>query len=112
VLNKQLDPAYPASLSTATVTDLLRGRLGWHGPVVSDDMQAAAITERYGAAEAAALALQAGVDLLVFANQQVYNPRVVEETVDTILNLVRTGRLTEDRVDQSVARVDSLRPKR
>ncbi|MFG2053257.1 glycoside hydrolase family 3 protein [Micromonospora sp. NPDC048930] len=112
VLNKQLDPAYPASLSTATVTDLLRGRLGWRGPVVSDDMQAVAITDRYGAAEAVALALQAGLDLLVFANQQVYDPRVVDETVDTIVKLVRTGRLTEDRIDQSVARVDSLRPKR
>ncbi|MFE9692340.1 glycoside hydrolase family 3 N-terminal domain-containing protein [Micromonospora sp. NPDC005806] len=112
VLNKQLDPTYPASLSAATVTDLLRGRLGWHGPVVSDDMQAVAITERYGAAEAVALALQAGLDLLVFANQQVYDQRVVEETVDTIVNLVRTGRVGEDRIDQSVARVDSLRPKR
>ncbi|MEU1237507.1 glycoside hydrolase family 3 N-terminal domain-containing protein [Micromonospora aurantiaca] len=112
VLNKQLDPAYPASLSAATVTDLLRGRLGWRGPVVSDDMQAVAITDRYGAAEAVALALQAGLDLLVFANQQVHNERVVEETVDTITNLVRAGRITEDRIDQSVARVDSLRPKR
>ncbi|WP_433319863.1 glycoside hydrolase family 3 N-terminal domain-containing protein [Micromonospora chersina] len=112
LLNKQLDPAYPASLSSATVTDLLRGRLGWHGPVVSDDMQAVAITDRYGAAEAVALALQAGLDLLVFANQQVYNPKVVEETVDTIMNLVRTGRVSENRIDQSVARVDSLRPKR
>ncbi|MGR6319075.1 glycoside hydrolase family 3 N-terminal domain-containing protein [Micromonospora soli] len=112
VLNRQLDPAYPASLSTATVTDLLRGRLGWRGPVVSDDMQAVAITDRYGAAAAVALALQAGLDLLVFANQQVYNPRVVDETVDTIMGLVRTGRISEDRIDQSVTRVDSLRPKR
>ena len=94
------------------MTDLLRGRLGWHGPVVSDDMQAVAITDRYGAAEAVALALQAGLDLLVFANQQVYNQRVVEETIGTITNLVRAGRITEDRIDQSVARVDFLRPKR
>lgn len=112
VLNKQLDPAYPASLSAATVTGLLRGRLGWHGPVVSDDMQAVAITDRYGAGEAVALALQAGLDLLVFANQQVYHPRVVEETIDTIMNLIRSGRISEDRIDQSVVRVDSLRPKR
>ncbi|MFR9776997.1 glycoside hydrolase family 3 N-terminal domain-containing protein [Micromonospora sp. MS34] len=112
VLNRQLDPAYPASLSTATVTGLLRGRLGWRGPVVSDDMQAVAITRRYGDAEAVALALQAGLDLLVFANQQVYEPRIVEQTVDTIADLVRTGRLTEERIEQSVARVDSLRPKR
>jgi beta-N-acetylhexosaminidase len=35
---------------------------------------------------------------------------VVDETVDTVLGLVRTGRLTEAQIDQSVARVDSLRP--
>jgi len=112
ILNRNLDPNNPASLSTATVTGLLRGRLGWRGPVVSDDMQAAAITRRYSAADAVGLALQAGLDLLVFANQQVYNPQVVEQTIDTIVNLVRSGQLGENRIDESVARVDTLRPKR
>ncbi|NJP34539.1 glycoside hydrolase family 3 [Micromonospora sp. HSS6-12] len=112
VLNRQLDATYPASLSPAVVTDLLRGRLGWQGPVVSDDMQAVAITRRYGSEEAVGLALRAGLDLLVFANQQVYDPDVVDKTLDTVVGLVRSGRLTEARIDQSVARVDTLRPKR
>ncbi|RKN51252.1 glycoside hydrolase family 3 [Micromonospora endolithica] len=112
VLNRQLDPTYPASLSRAVVTDLLRGRLGWQGPVVSDDMQAVAITRRHGSSEAVALGLQAGLDLLVFANQQVYDPDIVNKTLDTVVGLIRSGRLTEARIDQSVARVDTLRPKR
>ncbi|HEX5997409.1 MAG TPA: glycoside hydrolase family 3 N-terminal domain-containing protein [Jiangellales bacterium] len=111
VLNRQLDPMFPASLSSRTVTGLLRGQLGWQGPVVSDDMQAMAITRRYGAAEAVALAVQAGLDLLVFANQQVYNPNIVDQTIDTVIDLVRSGRLTAARIDESVARVDTLRPK-
>ncbi|MBE1491449.1 glycoside hydrolase family 3 N-terminal domain-containing protein [Plantactinospora soyae] len=112
LLNKQLDPSRPASLSPAIVTDLLRGRLGWKGAVVSDDMQAVAISSKYGRDEAVAMALEAGVDVLVFANQQVYDPKIVDETVDNVVNLVRKGRLTEARIDQSVARVDALRPKR
>ncbi|MCG5466607.1 glycoside hydrolase family 3 [Micromonospora sp. MED01] len=112
VLNTRLDPDRPASLSRPIVTDLLRGELGWQGPVVSDDMQAVAITRRYGSAEAAHLALQAGVDLLVFANQQVYEPDVFDKTLDTVVALVRRGQLTETHIDQSVARVDALRPKR
>ncbi|WBB67607.1 glycoside hydrolase family 3 N-terminal domain-containing protein [Micromonospora sp. WMMD812] len=112
VLNKQLDPDRPASLSQAVVTNLLRGDLGWQGPVVTDDMQAVAITRRFGSAEAVHLALQAGVDLLVFANQQVYDPNVVDKTLDTVVSLIRRGQLTEARIDQSVDRVDSLRPKR
>ena len=111
VLNKQLDPSRPASLSPAVVTDLLRGRLGFNGPAVSDDMQAVAISRAFGRDEAIAMAMQAGLDLLVFGNQQVYDTKIVDETLDTVVNLVRQGRLTEARIDQSVARVDTLRPK-
>ena len=112
LLNRQLDPNRPASLSPAVVNDLLRGKLGWKGPTISDDMQAAAITRRYRRDEATALAFEAGLDLLVFANQQVYDTKIVDETLDTVVDLVRRGRLTEARIDQSVARVDTIRPKR
>ncbi|MDG4824748.1 glycoside hydrolase family 3 N-terminal domain-containing protein [Asanoa sp. WMMD1127] len=112
LLNRQLDPTLPASLSRAVVTDLLRGQLGFTGPTVSDDMQAAAILNRYGQNEAVALGLAAGLDLLVFANQQVYNPNIVEETLDNVVNLVRDGRITQAQIDQAVARVDTLRPPR
>ncbi|GAA1889994.1 glycoside hydrolase family 3 protein [Asanoa iriomotensis] len=112
LLNRQLDPSRPASLSRAVVTDLLRGQLGWQGPIVSDDMQAAAITRQYGRDQSVALGLEAGLDLLVFANQQVYDPNIVDETLDNVVNLVRDGRLTEAQIDQAVARVDTLRPPR
>jgi beta-N-acetylhexosaminidase len=111
LVNRQLDPDRPASLSPKVVTDLLRGQLGWQGPVVSDDMQAVAITSQYRVQEAVALAVQAGVDLLVFANQQVYDPNVVEQTVNTVVGMVREGRVNQARIDESVARVDTLRPK-
>jgi beta-N-acetylhexosaminidase len=110
LLNRNLDPSRPMSLSHAVVHDLLRGKLKFAGPVVSDDMQAVAITSKYGAAEAAILAMQAGVDLLVYANQQVYDPKIVDKTVDTVFKLVRAGRLSEAQIDQSVARVTTLRP--
>jgi beta-N-acetylhexosaminidase len=110
LLNKKLDPNLPASLSPAIVTGLLRGQLGWKGPVVSDDMQATAILSQFGQNEAVTLGLKAGLDLLVFANQQVYNPNIVDETLDNVVNQIRTGGLTEARIDQSVARVDTLRP--
>jgi beta-N-acetylhexosaminidase len=111
LLNTQLDPDRPASLSKAVVTDLLRGKLGFRGPVVSDDMQAAAITAKFGPNDAVAMALEAGVDLLVFANQQVYDANIVQSTVDNVVGLVRQGHLTQAQIDQAVSRVDSLRPK-
>jgi beta-N-acetylhexosaminidase len=110
LLNRQLDPTLPASLSPKVVTDLLRGQLGFRGPVVSDDMQAVAITSKYGRADATIRALEAGVDLLVFANQQQYDQNIFDETVTTVADAVHSGRITEARIDQSVARVDTVRP--
>ena len=74
VVNGQLDAKRPASLSKEVVPDLLRGELGWDGVVVTDDLQAKAIQAAFGADEAVLLALEAGNDLLLLANQQVYEP--------------------------------------
>lgn len=109
LLNTQLDPSKPMSLSRKVVTDLLRGELGFRGPAVSDDMQAAGITGKYGSAEAFTLAIQAGLDLLVYANQQVYDPAIVEKTLDTAVQRVKSGELTMEQIDAAAARVDALR---
>lgn len=107
VVNGQLDKDRPASLSTATVTDLLRGDIGWQGVVVTDDLQAAAITAAFGADEAVLLALEAGNDLLLFANQQVYDPKIVSRVVAVIAGAVAAGRIAETRIDEAYARVQS-----
>ena len=115
IVNGQLDPDYPAVLSRATVTGVLRTQLGWKGVVISDDLQAPAITKVYGpdkavtlAGEAVALAIEAGVDLLLFANQQVYDPEIVEHVIAIVLDHVVSGRITEARLDESVARIEGL----
>jgi beta-N-acetylhexosaminidase len=110
LLNRQLDPTYPASLSHSVVTGLLRGKLGYKGAVVSDDMQAVAITSKYGRAEATTLAVEAGVDLLVYANQEQYDQNIVSETVDTVVGLVQSGHVSVAAIDAAVARVDAIRP--
>lgn len=108
IINGRYDPDRPASLSRPTVTGLLRGQLGWDGVVISDDLQAPAITQAFGADEAVALALEAGVDLLLFANQQVYDADIVRRVIDTIMGFVASGRITEDRLNESVARIEGL----
>lgn len=109
-LHRQLDPDRPVSLSPAVVRDLLRTELGWKGTVVSDDMQAVAISTRYSRDEAVALAVEAGVDMLTFANQAIYDTTVVEGTVNTVLDMVSSGRISQAQIDESAARVDALRP--
>ncbi|MCC6619136.1 MAG: glycoside hydrolase family 3, partial [Chloroflexi bacterium] len=100
---------HPATLSRPTITGILRDQLGWQGPIISDDLQMGAIRDAYGYAEAVALAIQAGVDLLLIANQVTYEPNIVRDTIDLVEGLVRDGRISEDRVRASVQRVATLR---
>jgi beta-N-acetylhexosaminidase len=109
IVNRTLDPSgAPASLSAPIIDVLLRGRYGWTGAVVTDDLGAVAITSRYKQAEAVARAIEAGNDLLIFANQATYVPDLAARTVDTIDGLVSSGRITEARIDASIARLDGL----
>jgi beta-N-acetylhexosaminidase len=105
VVNRTLDAAHPASLSRAVVTDLLREELGWTGPIVTDDLQAVAITQRFGRDEAVLLALEAGNDLLLFANQGVYVPGVAARVVEVVLHAIESGRLSENALRASWRRV-------
>jgi beta-N-acetylhexosaminidase len=108
MVNDTMDPGVPASLSAATVDGLLRGRLGWTGAVITDDLGAEAIASRYEQSEAVALAIEAGNDMLLFANQTVYVPDLAAQLVDTIVELVTSGRISETRIDESIERVDVL----
>ncbi len=109
VFNAALDADHPATLSRPTVTGLLRDRIGFDGPVISDDLQMGAIRDAYGRDEAVALALEAGVDLLLIGNQLAYEPDAVVHTIDLVERLVRDGRINEERIDASVERIDRLR---
>jgi Beta-glucosidase-related glycosidases len=107
-VNGQIDPSAPASLSHATVTDLLRVRLGWDGVVVTDDLGAAAITQAFGFEDAIGLALNAGNDLLLFANQHDYDPGLATKVIDVVERLVGAGRVAEARIDEAGDRVRRL----
>jgi beta-N-acetylhexosaminidase len=109
IVNRTLDPdGVPASLSAPMIEGWLRGRLGWMGAVVTDDLGAVAITSRFNQADTVARALGAGNDLLVFANQATYVPDLAARLIDRIAALVAAGRVTEARIDASIARLDRL----
>lgn len=108
IVNDELDPGVPASLSAATVDGLLRDQLGWTGVVVTDDLGAEAIVGRYARDEAIALAIEAGNDLLLFANQTIYVTDLATQLIDAIVGHVESGRIAESRIDTSIARLDRL----
>src|SRR5215475_1843855 len=69
VLYHALDPKLPATLSHDIVTGLLRKELDYHGVVFSDDMDMKAISDHYGVAEAVALCVRAGIDVMLFCHE-------------------------------------------
>jgi beta-N-acetylhexosaminidase len=109
VFNATLDPDSPATLSRATITGILRQQLGFDGPVISDDLQMGAIRDEYGYEEAVALAIEAGVDILTIANQQVFEADIVRRTIDIVAGHVASGRIGEERIDEAYRRIRELK---
>lgn len=91
----------PATLSRTVITSLLRDQLGFEGVVVTDALMMGAIAGNYGNVQAALGALDAGADILLM-------PSDIEETIGGLRDAVDQGRLTEQRIDESLARIDEL----
>ncbi len=88
----------PATFSKAIVTDLLRNEMGFQGLVVTDAMNMGAIIDHYDPDEAAVLAIQAGVDLILM-------PADLDQAFQGIRKAVENGDLSEERIDESVLRI-------
>lgn len=110
VFNRHLDKRYPASLSYATITKLLRWKLGYHGVVITDDLQMGAISKKYGLKQTLKLAINAGVDILLIGNQ--LDPTKILSTkilVNTIVSLVKRGEVKEESIDKAFKRIQLLK---
>ncbi len=107
VLFTDVDSERPATLSKAFLTDLLRNRMGFCGVAVTDCMEMQAVKALYGSGEAAVMAIEAGCDLMTVSHTY----EAAEEVVMAIENAVETGRISEERIDLSVARILALKEK-
>lgn len=88
----------PASVSDIMITDILRGRMGYDGIVVTDAMEMGAISQKYTSDEAACLAIKAGADMILM-------PENFDVAYNGILNAVKSGEISEERLNESVARI-------
>jgi beta-N-acetylhexosaminidase len=112
IINRNVDPAYPATLSPLFIQNILRDKLGFDGVVFSDDMQMGAIIENYGFEDAIIRAINAGCDILVFSNNGAsYDESVPYRSRDTIVKAVQDGRITQARIDQAYTRIMELKAK-
>lgn len=110
VVDRRLDPeGVSSTLSRPVITGLLRDSLGFDGVVFSDDLQMGAIRDHYSLREVVARAIHAGVDVLTFANNTVYEPDIAARAVETIRELVDSGEVTPERIQVSYERIMKLK---
>ncbi|MFI5280863.1 MAG: glycoside hydrolase family 3 protein [Gemmatimonadales bacterium] len=88
----------PATLSASVLDTILRRDFGFHGLVVTDALNMGAIVSRFGPAQAAVRALEAGADVLLMP----LDPR---QAIEAVIAAVQRGEISEARIDSSVTRV-------
>lgn len=107
VMFPALDPEEPATLSPAILDGLLRKKLGYDGVVVSDDLEMAAVADRYGIEELVRKGLLAGVDQFLVC----HDPDKQASAVEAAHRLVESGRVPRARVEEALRRVSAMKAK-
>jgi len=93
-----LDPVKPVTFSKKVVTALLREGMAFEGLIVSDALDMGALAGQYTQDEIAVRAVEAGMDILL-------HPVDARITLNAVVKAVETGRITETRIHESVARI-------
>ncbi|MGZ3645897.1 MAG: glycoside hydrolase family 3 protein [Ktedonobacteraceae bacterium] len=101
VLMPAIDPKLPSELSQKTISDLLRNQLGYDGVVITDGLYMQGISDRWSLSQAAVLSIIAGDDLV----EGPYSASQVADVVSALKQAIQQGKLTMDRVNQSVQRI-------
>lgn len=102
VVPKLDDSGQPATLAPKVLTGMLRQELGYQGVVFTDSLQMEGVRQQHPDSEIPVLALQAGADVMLM-------PQNLQVAIDGVIAAVRDGRLTEQRIDESVSRVLKLK---
>lgn len=126
IMNKNLDPKYPATMSHNILQGVLRDDLSFDGVVISDDMQMGAIKKEFALKDAIVNAINAGCDILIFSNNtpelrkvEDYDSLLVEkkeldfvtphEVSQIIYKAYKNGDVTMERIDKSLERIRELK---
>ncbi|MFQ6916359.1 glycoside hydrolase family 3 protein [Veillonella rogosae] len=97
----QIDPDHPSSLSKAIITDWLRKDMGYNGVVVTDDMDMGALAKHYTFDDMAVQSILAGSDILLVCHEYEH----MQEAYNGLMKAVKDGRISKERLDESVKRI-------
>jgi beta-N-acetylhexosaminidase len=107
--HRGLDALRPPGLSVLVLNGLLRGKMGFAGVIVSDDMQRDAVAKAYSLEDRILFAVEAGVDILLFSGNSRMPDVSADEVHAVLFRLVQEGRIRSERIEQSFARISRLK---
>lgn len=93
--------APPATISRQLVTGLLREKMGFQGVIITDALDMGGVTSWGPFEEIIPAVIEAGCDMILFSS--------AKRDFDILKRAVESGRLTEERIDQSVRRILALK---
>lgn len=94
----------PSDLSYTVVTEWLRNQLGFEGIIITDSHEMNTISSVYSSGDAAVMAIEAGVDMILM-------PCDLESAVQEVSDAVYNGYISEERIDESVRRILNTKQK-
>ena len=112
-INEGEEILLPATLSKTFLTDLLREKLGFQGVIASDAMDMDATIEYFGRLDAAKLAVNAGIDILMVPIdlKDAESLQEMRDYIAGIADLVEAGEIEQARIDDAVTRILTLKDK-
>lgn len=111
LVNAQLQPAgkVPATMSQAVIEGVLRGELGYDGVVISDDLQMDGVADRFDLKARVLGAVNAGTDILIFANDRHPDRHIVEKVTDILAEAATQDEALAARIERSWRRIVALK---
>ena len=95
----------PATLSYKIATGILRDELKFEGVAITDSFEMESIADNYSVDDAVVMSVKAGMDMIL-------QPKNMASAVNSIEQAVADGELSEDRIDESVRRILTLKESR
>jgi beta-N-acetylhexosaminidase len=110
IIFSALDPERPATLSSIILQDVLRGQMNFGGMIVSDSMNMMAMKRNYTPEQSAVMAFQAGVDLLMLAEEHYDHDAATylkqqRSVIQAVIRAIENGALPMEQVVESLRRI-------
>lgn len=111
IWHREWDEEFPVTLSAKIIQGLLRGKLGYRGPIITDDLLMGGITKQFPLEEAIILAVRAGADILLASNNSPsgYVEDLFEQIYEALVRGIEKHFITATMIESAYARIQEVK---